>query len=105
MEYNRQLVMAILHDKVQIAKKVNATMIPLDEARSATRRSTRAPPRSTSLTHTAQSPDQRTLGGAGPSRLYPIRRHHSLVVRDYNRGANVGARSLAAGDQRAGDRY
>ena len=32
MRYNRQLMMAILHDRVQIAKNVNATVIPLDEA-------------------------------------------------------------------------
>ena len=32
MRYNRQLMMAILHDKVQIAKAVNATLISLDEA-------------------------------------------------------------------------
>lgn len=32
MRYNRQLMMAILNDKVQIAKAVNATVIPLDEA-------------------------------------------------------------------------
>ncbi|MCT2087194.1 formaldehyde dehydrogenase, glutathione-independent [Microbacterium enclense] len=32
MKYNRQLMMAILHDKVQIAKAVNATPIGLDEA-------------------------------------------------------------------------
>ena len=32
MSYNRQLMMAILHDKVQIAKNVNATVIPLDQA-------------------------------------------------------------------------
>ncbi|MCF6743480.1 formaldehyde dehydrogenase, glutathione-independent [Blastococcus sp. KM273128] len=32
MRYNRQLMMAILHDKVQIAKAVNATVIPLEEA-------------------------------------------------------------------------
>src|ERR687889_53920 len=32
MKYNRQLMMAILHDKVQIAKAVNATVISLDEA-------------------------------------------------------------------------
>ena len=32
MRYNRQLMMAILHDKVQIAKAVNATAIPLDDA-------------------------------------------------------------------------
>jgi glutathione-independent formaldehyde dehydrogenase len=32
MKYNRQLMMAILHDKTQIAKAVNATTISLDEA-------------------------------------------------------------------------
>jgi len=32
MKYNRELMMAILHDRVQIAKNVNATPIPLDEA-------------------------------------------------------------------------
>jgi glutathione-independent formaldehyde dehydrogenase len=32
LRYNRQLMMAILHDKVQIAKAVNATIITLDEA-------------------------------------------------------------------------
>jgi glutathione-independent formaldehyde dehydrogenase len=32
LRYNRQLMMAILHDKVQIAKAVNATVISLDEA-------------------------------------------------------------------------
>jgi glutathione-independent formaldehyde dehydrogenase len=32
MRYNRQLMMAILHDKVQIAKAVNATVIRLDDA-------------------------------------------------------------------------
>jgi glutathione-independent formaldehyde dehydrogenase len=32
LRYNRQLMMAILHDKVQIAKAVNATAITLDEA-------------------------------------------------------------------------
>src|ERR671921_1972797 len=32
MKYNRQLMMAILHDKVQIAKAVNATAIPLEDA-------------------------------------------------------------------------
>jgi glutathione-independent formaldehyde dehydrogenase len=32
MKYNRQLMMAILHDRVQIAKNVNATPIPLDQA-------------------------------------------------------------------------
>jgi glutathione-independent formaldehyde dehydrogenase len=32
MKYNRQLMMAILNDRVQIAKNVNATVIPLDRA-------------------------------------------------------------------------
>jgi glutathione-independent formaldehyde dehydrogenase len=32
MRYNRQLMMAILHDRVSIAKNVNATPIPLNEA-------------------------------------------------------------------------
>jgi glutathione-independent formaldehyde dehydrogenase len=32
MKYNRELMMAILNDKAQIAKAVNATVIPLEEA-------------------------------------------------------------------------
>ena len=32
LKYNRQLMMAILHDKVHIANAVNATVIPLDKA-------------------------------------------------------------------------
>jgi glutathione-independent formaldehyde dehydrogenase len=32
MRYNRNLMMAILHDRVQIAKAVNATPIPLEQA-------------------------------------------------------------------------
>ena len=32
MRYNRQLMTAILNDRVQIAKNVNATVIPLDQA-------------------------------------------------------------------------
>jgi len=32
MRYNRQLMMAILNDRVQIAMNVNATVIPLDQA-------------------------------------------------------------------------
>ncbi|MEU6722263.1 formaldehyde dehydrogenase, glutathione-independent [Nonomuraea wenchangensis] len=32
MRYNRQLMQAILHDRVQIAKAVNATPIPLEDA-------------------------------------------------------------------------
>jgi glutathione-independent formaldehyde dehydrogenase len=32
MSYHRQLMMAILHDKAQIAKAVNATVLPLEQA-------------------------------------------------------------------------
>jgi len=32
LRYNRQLMQAILHDKIQIAKAVNANLISLDEA-------------------------------------------------------------------------
>jgi glutathione-independent formaldehyde dehydrogenase len=32
LKYNRQLMMAILHDKIKIAKAVNVTVIKLDEA-------------------------------------------------------------------------
>ncbi len=32
MKYNRQLMMAILHGKVQIADAVNATVITLEDA-------------------------------------------------------------------------
>jgi len=32
LRYNRQLMQAILHDKIQVAKAVNVTMISLDEA-------------------------------------------------------------------------
>jgi glutathione-independent formaldehyde dehydrogenase len=32
MRYNRQLMMAILHDRVHIAENVNAKAIPLEEA-------------------------------------------------------------------------
>src|ERR687893_2141145 len=32
MRYNRQLMMAVLHDRVSIAKNVNAVAIPLDQA-------------------------------------------------------------------------
>ena len=32
MRYNRQLMQAILYDKIQIAKAVNATVITLDES-------------------------------------------------------------------------
>jgi len=32
LKYNRQLMQAILHDKIKIAKAVNVTVISLDEA-------------------------------------------------------------------------
>ena len=32
MKYNRQLMMAILHDKIKIAKAVNVTVVNLEEA-------------------------------------------------------------------------
>ncbi|HVF02156.1 MAG TPA: formaldehyde dehydrogenase, glutathione-independent, partial [Rubrobacteraceae bacterium] len=32
MQYNRELMMAILNDKAQIAKAVNAQVLPLDDA-------------------------------------------------------------------------
>jgi glutathione-independent formaldehyde dehydrogenase len=32
MKYNRGLMMAVLHDRIRIAKAVNATVIPLDQA-------------------------------------------------------------------------
>src|SRR5438094_8252809 len=32
MKYNRQLMLAILHDRVQIARNVNATVVGLDDA-------------------------------------------------------------------------
>jgi glutathione-independent formaldehyde dehydrogenase len=32
MKYNRGLMMAILHDRIHIAKAVNATVISLDQA-------------------------------------------------------------------------
>src|SRR5262249_32052370 len=32
MKYHRQLMQAILYDKIQIAKAVNVTVIPLDDA-------------------------------------------------------------------------
>ena len=32
MKYNRQLMQAILHDKIQIAKAVNVATITLDDA-------------------------------------------------------------------------
>ena len=53
MKYNRGLMMAILHDKVNIAKNVGATVISLDDApRGRAPSSTRAPPASTSSTRT-----------------------------------------------------
>ena len=66
MKYNRQLMMAILHDKVQIARNVNATVIPLDQAPQGYPTSIRGRPRSSSSTPTAWSASDRcTAGGAG----------------------------------------
>jgi glutathione-independent formaldehyde dehydrogenase len=48
MTYNRQLMMAILHDRIQIAKAVNATAISLQDAPRGMRNSMPAPPRSMS---------------------------------------------------------
>ena len=46
LKYNRQLMQAILHDKVQIAKAYNVNVISLEQApQGFTRISTRAPPR------------------------------------------------------------
>jgi glutathione-independent formaldehyde dehydrogenase len=42
LKYNRQLMQAILHDKIQIAKAVNVTVIRLDDA-SITSSSTKVP--------------------------------------------------------------
>ena len=52
MRYNRQLMQAILHDRTQIAKNVNATVIPLDEAPQGYASSTRARRASTCWTRT-----------------------------------------------------
>ena len=76
MKYNRELMMAILHDRVQIAKAVNATAdLASTRPRRATPTSTRARPRSTSSTRTAwsrsrskarsQAPPATTRSGAG----------------------------------------
>jgi glutathione-independent formaldehyde dehydrogenase len=48
MTYNRQLMMAILHDRIQIAKAVNATAISLQDAPRGTRNLMPASPRSMS---------------------------------------------------------
>jgi glutathione-independent formaldehyde dehydrogenase len=53
MKYNRDLMMAILNDRCQIAKAVNATVIPLDAPLRGTRTSTTARRGSTSSTPTA----------------------------------------------------
>ena len=50
LQYNRQLMQAILHDRLPIAKIVNATVISLDEAPNGYRNSIRARRRSTSST-------------------------------------------------------
>jgi len=53
MRYHRQLMMAILHDKVQIAKAVNVEVITLDEAARGTGTSTKGRRRNSSSTLTA----------------------------------------------------
>lgn len=52
MTYHRGRMMAILHNRVQIAKAVNATVIGLDDAPRGYAESTRAPRGSTSSTRT-----------------------------------------------------
>ena len=64
MRYNRQLMMAILHDKVHIAEAVNAKAISLDDAPQGYAEFDTARPPSTSSTPTAWSPDQHTGGWA-----------------------------------------
>jgi glutathione-independent formaldehyde dehydrogenase len=53
MRYNRQLMTAILHDRVSIAKNVNATPIPLDQAPRGYREFDQGLPASTCSTRTA----------------------------------------------------
>ena len=48
MKYNRQLMMAILHDRIKIAKAVNATTISLQDAPRGKRNLIPASPRSMS---------------------------------------------------------
>ena len=45
MRYHRQLMMAILHDRVQIARAVNATVIPLEVRRRVMRTLTKEQPK------------------------------------------------------------
>ena len=56
MRYHRQLMNAILRDKVQIAKAVNATSISLDEAPQGYAQFDSGSPRSSSSTPTASLP-------------------------------------------------
>ncbi len=76
MRYNHRLMQAILHDKVQIAKAVNATVISLDEAPRVTPTSTRAPRRSSSSTRTGWSPD--------PARARDLPQHPAAPWSCYN---------------------
>ena len=55
MRYHRQLMNAILNDRAQIAKAVNASVISLDERPKVTRTSTAESPRSSSSTPTGCS--------------------------------------------------
>ena len=66
MKYNRQLMMTILHDKVQIAKNVGATVIPLDQAPQGYADSDKGAARKFILDPTAWSASDRCpAGGAG----------------------------------------
>ena len=63
LRYNRKLMQAILHDRLPIAKIVNATVITLDRAPEGYQSSTRVLRRSSSSTHTVRSrPWHRTFG-------------------------------------------
>ena len=65
MSYNRQLMQAILHDKAQIAKAVNATVISLDEAPQGYEDFDRAPRRSSCSTRTASWPPEVSVASRG----------------------------------------
>jgi len=67
MRYNRQLMMAILYVKVQIAKNVNATVIPLDQAPQGYQDFDKGAARKYILDPTAWSPDYGTGGRAFPA--------------------------------------
>jgi glutathione-independent formaldehyde dehydrogenase len=88
MRYNRQLMMAILHDRVSIAKNVNATPISLDQAPEVTRSSTWELPGSTCSTPMGWSASALPNDGGTSSqdRKYVItRRAHVLRYPTYRR--------------------